>query len=272
MDFYQKGVIMDLPDTENLASFHKNNTKFVRRWRSKLVQRGAGLYPSLYFQLRRFPGAKGTGPLVRRNTELVIEGFPRSSNSFAEAAFQLVQKKPVRVASHTHVPAQVIQAVKWSIPTIVLFREPDDVVVSLIIFQLRKSRGNYTIYDAYKWYISYHRSILPYRRGFVLASFRSVTTDFGAVIRKVNDRFGTSFAEFENTPEMVGKAYEHLDEISLSRGNNPAPYSPHRGQEIKQREAEKKQKIRRLIQASEVEHYREEAREIFDRLTKISDC
>ena len=263
---------MDSLDTESLVSFHKNNTNYVRRWRSKLVHRGAGLYPSIYFLLRRFAADdKGKGPVVRRNTELVIEGFPRSANSFAEAAFQLVQKKPVRVASHTHVPAQVIQAVKWGIPTIVLFREPDDAVVSLLIFQLRNRLGGYTIQEAYKTYLSYYRSILPYRRGFILASFRSVTTDFGAVIRKVNDRFGTSFAEFENTPVMVGKAYDHLDEINLSRGKIPAPYSPRRGQEIKQREADRKQKIRLLIQAPEVEHYREKAREIFDRLTEISD-
>ena len=46
----------------------------------------------------------------RLHTELVIEAFPRSANTFATVAFQLSQPAPVRVAHHLHAPAQVTEA------------------------------------------------------------------------------------------------------------------------------------------------------------------
>ncbi len=44
---------------------------------------------------------------ITERTQLVIEGFPRSGNTFASKAFTLAQDRPVVVASHVHLPAQV---------------------------------------------------------------------------------------------------------------------------------------------------------------------
>jgi hypothetical protein len=45
----------------------------------------------------------------------------------------------------------------------------------------------------------------------VVGSFDQVTTDFGAVIRRINRRFGTSFVEFEHSAANVKKVFEAID-------------------------------------------------------------
>jgi hypothetical protein len=56
----------------------------------------------------------------------------------------------------------------------------------------------------------------------VLAPFPTVTTAFGAVMRDLNDRNGTSFAPFEHTPENVARCFEAMDAYWASRvGETP---------------------------------------------------
>jgi hypothetical protein len=81
----------------------------LRRARRRL--RGwIGEHPALYLPLaagfrRAYDGSRKA---VGRETEVVIEGFPRCGNSFAFAAFALAQPHPVHIAHHLHAPAQVL--------------------------------------------------------------------------------------------------------------------------------------------------------------------
>jgi hypothetical protein len=141
------------------------------------------------------------------HTELVIEGFPRSANSFAFWAFRFSQDRPVKIAHHVHVPAQVIYAVKHEIPSLVLIREPADAVIAL------KIRYPWiAIKDALYAYKVFYKRIQPYFEGFVLATFEDVTTDYGEVIRKVNEKFGTRFNVFEHSPENVRRVFSLIEE------------------------------------------------------------
>jgi len=74
-----------------------------------------GRSPAVYFGIQRLRPSR-RHLLVKKDTEIVIEGYPRSANTFAVAAFLLAQGRAVKIAHHLHVPAQVIQAVRWGIP------------------------------------------------------------------------------------------------------------------------------------------------------------
>ena len=105
------------------------------------VRQYLGLYPFLFLPAARLLGNRRRREfLVSPSTDLVIEGFPRSGNTFAVAAFVLSQPRPVRIAHHHHVPAQVIYAVKRGIPVLVVVRKPDDAVLSLVMGFRNKSR------------------------------------------------------------------------------------------------------------------------------------
>jgi len=81
-----------------------------------------GQRPWLYFALQRLRQSY-RHLLVTEDTEIVIEVYPSSANTFAVAAFLLVQGRSVRIERHLLVPAQVIQTVRWGIPTIILIRK-----------------------------------------------------------------------------------------------------------------------------------------------------
>jgi hypothetical protein len=158
-----------------------------------------GRHPSLFFGLlgvQQRLGQSGGKAVIARDTEIVIEGFLRSANSFATRAFLSAQPRRVRVANRTHVPATIIRAAQWNVPTLVLIREPKDLVLSYIL-----KKPFITAADGFKEYIAYYRDIAPYRDDYVVASFDEVTTDFGVVIDRLNRRFSTHFERFDHTAE-----------------------------------------------------------------------
>lgn len=173
----------------------------------RLLRDSISAYPSLFLPLakRRYPHKESR--VVTRDTQLVIEGFPRSANTFAVEAFELAQPAPIRIVHHLHAPAQIIAAARMGIPTIALIREPHDAITSYLI---RETCVTPRIGLAE--YIRFYRSVSRCRRSVVVADFDTVTTDFGSVIRRTNRRFGTAFAEFEHSEENVQKLFRVIEE------------------------------------------------------------
>ena len=162
-------------------------------------------YPAIYMPLARVRHRTQDDWSVRRDTELVIEGFGRSGSTFAVDAFEFAQLRPVRLAHHTHAAAQVITAVKWGIPTILIVRHPEQVVPSHMARRDIGARG-----PLVAW-IRFHERVLPYRNGLVVAPFEEMTTDLEAVIQRVNGRFGTSFGAFEHSLENETRVFDRIE-------------------------------------------------------------
>lgn len=159
--------------------------------------------------LGRWPSAARrfrTGEFPTRATEVCIEGFLRSGNTFAVIAFQHAQPRQVSIAHHVHAAGAVIAAVRMRTPTIVLIRPPEDSVLSYVT-----RWPELTIGHALRGYVRFYASLVPYRDRFVIGRFDEVTTDFGAVIQRLNVRFGTSFVPFEPTEKNLRAVREELD-------------------------------------------------------------
>ena len=146
------------------------------------------------------------GVPVGEKTQIVIEGFPRSGMTFAVEAFRMAQPEPVEVACHVHAPAQLIAAAKRALPALALVREPEETVLSFVI-----RHTHISIRQALRGFIRFYEPLLPYREDLVVGTFADVTTDFGEVTRRVNRRFGTSFAEFEHTKENQRRCFEAIE-------------------------------------------------------------
>jgi hypothetical protein len=93
------------------------------------------------------------------------------------------------------------------IPTIVLVRDPEDAVLSLSLWT-----PHVTLEEGLRDYVRFYRRILPYRDRFVVATFEEVSTDFGEVIRRLNERFGSSFQEFQHTEANVALCFRIIEE------------------------------------------------------------
>ena len=69
-----------------------------------------------------------------------------------------------------------------------------------------------SIRDALFSYTRFYDKLERYRSSYVVADFEETTTAFGHVIRRVNERFGTSYAEFDHTDENVARCVELIKE------------------------------------------------------------
>jgi hypothetical protein len=153
---------------------------------------------------------QGTSRQLTDRTQLVIEGFPRSGNTFAYFALVHAERlagRNVVVSSHVHTASQVRAAVARRFPTLVVVRRPVDVVTSLLI-----AAPHISIESALREYIHHHRVLLVLRDRFVIGTFDQVTTDFGAVTRRINDQFGTAFARFEPTEEHTAAVFAAIED------------------------------------------------------------
>jgi hypothetical protein len=144
--------------------------------------------------------------VVDIDCDIVIEGYPRSANSFAVAAFRLAQERPVRIAHHRHVAAQVLGSIKLGVPTLVLIRTPMEAVPSLAA-----RHPHIGMRAALVGYIRFYRPLLRHHRHIEWATFSEVTSDFGAVIRRINARYGMNFHPFEHTKANVLRCFDAID-------------------------------------------------------------
>ena len=184
-------------------------------WFEKWLQIHAGGHPPAYFGLYRLLRTrKDLTRAVSPDKLVVIEGFPRSGNSFARRAFIMAQGEGfevTRVAHHLHVPAQIVLAARWGIPTILLIRKPRDAVLSLVI------RDPISVDQALKYYVSFYETAEEYRDACVLGRFEDVTGDFGRVMQRLNDRFGTRFCVFHHDEEIVNELFAGMEAQARKR-------------------------------------------------------
>ena len=193
---------------ERFGSYVDEHPAMVRL--EKWLQIYAGKHPSAFYGLYRL-SRKDRARVVTPDTQLVMEGFPRSANTFARVAFNSAQSERVRIAHGLHVPAQVIRAARWRVPTLVLIRKPKDAVLSFAI------RDPISVDQALRYYLSFYETLEEYRDAYVLGLFEEVTEDFGGVTRRINDRFGTTFSPFRHDERSVDGVFARIEENSRKR-------------------------------------------------------
>ncbi len=170
-------------------------------WRSSISQ-----IPRLYAVWNGLRSPSTVVGVSKEATDLVLEGYPRSGNTFAWHAFMMSQTRPFNIIHHSHNAARIIEAVKKNIPTLVLIRNPRDCVISYCIYEPKLS-----VRMALVHWLRFYRAISPFKDEFVLAKFREVITDFGQVVTSVNERFGTQFETFIHTDKNVERVFEQME-------------------------------------------------------------
>lgn len=224
-------------------------------------------YPALYLPFaRRFKRAKydQADRTVKPDTELVIEAFPRSGNTFAVGAFLHAQQREVRLAHHLHAPAQIIAAATWKVPAVVIIRNPEDCVLSMMVRNAAFSPG-----QLLQSYARFYQCIESVRSSFLLSQFETVTHDFGLVLNAVNAKFDTSFNRFDHTPDNEEAARQwirtrqdfiHVDDADERQRASSEPSAA---------KDERKEKLRKSLQVAE--EARNLALKVYERLSAGAD-
>lgn len=170
-------------------------------------------YPPLYLLLTKF--GDGYGTIADSETDIVIEGFPRSANTFAVNAFRLAQTRKVKIAHHKHSITQFLIANKFQIPTLLVIRTPEEAIISFLIREPCIS-----IEKAFKYWIDMHKILWKYKSNFVIGDFEEITTEFGKVIERINYKFNTNFNLFEHNQTNVNKCFDSMENYSKKHNQN----------------------------------------------------
>jgi hypothetical protein len=159
--------------------------------------------PTFYLPVarRRYPGP--SPQVLGPATELVIDGYTRCASTFVVYAFQLAQERPVRVAHHLHATAQLVEAVRRGLPALAVIREPRGAILSQLVREPKVD-----LRDALVSYARFYEQLLTHRHGLVVGEFEQVTGDLGLVVRRLNTRFGTSWAQPQLDDEMLRECAE----------------------------------------------------------------
>ena len=161
--------------------------------------------------------------VVERGDVAVIDGYPRSANTFACDAFVMAQGGqldftraegyPIRIGQHFHSPAQFALARKFDVPAMLLIREPVAAALSWVIY----NDGRLTAEQALRSYVRFHKPLIAIADSFVAVPFEEATANFGKSIERLNARFDTQFKAFDHTPE----AQKHIFAAMARRQAEP---------------------------------------------------
>lgn len=147
--------------------------------------------------------------LAGRHTALVIDGFLRSGNTFSVAAFVVANGADLHLGRHLHGGPHLLRAARLQVPAVLLIRRPSDAVASYLV-----RRPTLTVRDALLEYLDTYRTAWRARDHFVVATFDQVVDDFGAVIERVNSRFGTGFVRYRPTEDNEAAAFALVEEMN----------------------------------------------------------
>jgi hypothetical protein len=89
--------------------------------------------------------------------QLVLEGYPRSGNTFLEHMLRIMCPRLTWI-SHTHARGTLFWSKKHSIPVLLIFREPVDATLSLFIYHGRRV----SLENCLKRWILFHQTSLTH--------------------------------------------------------------------------------------------------------------
>jgi hypothetical protein len=161
--------------------------------------------------------------VVRRTSDVVIEGYWRCGNHFATYAFMHAQQRPVAVAHHFHAPAQLMLAARWDVPAVLLIREPVEAVASATVYLHRDDPGTFL-----EFYRLFHEAVVDLADKVVVSDFPVTVEHFGAVIDALNARYQRQFLPFAGDAEQCAAVEqmirnEHAENMGARQAQLPLP-------------------------------------------------
>jgi hypothetical protein len=227
----------------------------------KLKLRSSPLFFGTFYKFKERDNFRAR--VVRPGDAAVIEGFPRSANTFATYAFLESQGADTRFGNHFHTPAQFYLARKYGIPAILVIRNPRDACLSFMVFSHSDDAS-----DALRRYIAFHEPLLAIRDAFLVAPFDEITRDFGRVLQRANERFSASIKPFVHSDENVRRVRDAIERDRAARWRASAggadPMTHTLPSEAK---ARRKAEIEKAYDAPALARLRHEAEALFAELT-----
>ena len=160
---------------------------------------------------------EGTGRNVTEETDLVVEGFPRSGTTFTSTAIRLAQPEGFVVTDHVHNIAILDRAIAAGVPTLVVVREPRSCLTSYLVWEPRAPVSCVL----WEW-DRYHRKLLDRRDSVVVRSFEQVRSSLAEVTDALSARYSVQL----RTPPSTAEFSAMIDDAVRARHARVHPRLP----------------------------------------------
>lgn len=182
------------------------------------LARGALADSRLGLPLLRF--TRGQKQIVSAESDVCIDGFARSANTFAYHAF--ADANPgVRVAHHAHAPEQILRAVRRGIPCAVLIRAPLDTAISQVVMSAETVSPGLVL----RAWCRFYERVAGVRDRVVICEFGEVLADPATIARRLNREFGTAFVGHSLDERERRELLERIERYNRNRGMQPEAYT-----------------------------------------------
>jgi len=169
---------------------------------------------------------------------MVVQGFPRSGNTYLSIAISEYRNFEGSIFSHIHTPAIFFHAFRKNIPVVMPIRDPLSSIVSLI--QLT-GWDDLRCIDHYK---CYYRLSRPYAERLIILNFKDFTKNTPDAFKRISQHSGM---EFRDVPHEQIQAYcfEEIDRRSLAQSGEMVSNWIHRPDETR---SSKKDEVRARLE------------------------
>ncbi len=144
--------------------------------------------------------------ICSERSALVVEGYPRSGNSFLVSVMSELMQERMPLSHHTHRAENLLIADALKIPTVVLVREPIAAITSISIF------SNRPVDFWAERYVEFYSVIDQLQNPFLLLRFDEVIGDTAMVLRQVS-----AFAPHLRLRGTLSDAIERASEKTKAR-------------------------------------------------------
>lgn len=165
--------------------------------------------PVMYPFLQRLRG-QTWGTFCTSSTDMCIEGYQSSSNSFVYNVFRLLSPE-LSIGHHTHSVANLKRAVRYNIPTLILYRDPAAAIPSLV------ARFKPSLEEGVLRYVRFYRYVLDHTDAFILANFEETTQNIVATIQRVEEKSPLAFGAYD-AEKIADDAVAHIQDWSERHG------------------------------------------------------
>lgn len=233
-----------------------------RLWVRSLARRVLWSRPRLY---RFFEPLRDRKKLPHPNYEVLIEGFPRSGNTYTEMMFRLTQGERFELCHHTHHPVTVIEAVRTHRKTILVLRNPDDAVLSWCISWGGADLAS--IANIFDIYINYHQALLPAVSGMAVFEFKELTTNFRGLLQQLSDFWQCPLQVDFDEKAMSERAFQMIDERIVSEDGQLTEIRVNRPSAER---AIARPQMMQLIASPELARLRQQAQQVYQQVIGIT--
>lgn len=213
----------------------------------RMLRRYLRLYvsarPKLYAAYARLGGLQFQ---LTETTQVLVDSYPRSANSFFEAAFTRAHGGRLEVAHHSHAAGQVLMGVKRGLPAIVLLREPRGAIASFY----EMNDGDYPIELCTREYVVFYTALRSVIDRLVVVETATLENRFFALMTLLRDRYGLNVEPYEITPRVRAELMRDVDETGRRRnGFSAERYSDSLSLEEKKARRDRLDRIITMIEA-----------------------